>query len=744
MRSLLRHLIIFVLCSSYRHAEHNNQTKHTSNHNRMIHKGFFRKALGALTVTLGIFAETTASADEGMWLPSLISERIGDMQSKGFRLSAEDIYSVNQASLKDAVVLFGRGCTGEVVSAEGLLLTNHHCGYSQIQKHSSVEHDYLRDGFWALTRNEELPNKGLTVSFLERMEDVTSRVLEGVTPALTETKRDSIVKANTVRLVKEATSEGRGLRATVESLYYGNQYFLFLYREYSDVRLVGAPPSSIGKFGGDTDNWMWPRHTGDFSIFRIYADKDNNPAEYSEDNVPYTPKKFFKISLGGVQEGDFTFVYGFPGRTQEYIMSEGVRYVSEVSDPAKIALRTMRLDIQRKYMSQSQKVRIQYSSKNASVANAWKKWQGEMKGINRLGTVEAKREYEKRFAEWAAGTEYSTILPRLDSLYRALEPYIFAKEYYSETAATVELCRFAASVAKEIARGDNESAASMSEAFFKDYCLSIDKESFVATMSAFVKDVPAEFHPEYMEGELARYGSVGKWADALFGESVFADAEKVAKLEAADSLVMRSDPAVRFANEFRKWYGSDVYPYERSLNQEITLLYRDYMRGQMAFEPEKSFFPDANLTLRVAYGSIAGYAPADGVYYEPVSTLEGIMEKDNPDIFDYNIPQRLRDIYAAKDYGQWAITTANGKKTVPVCFIATNHTSGGNSGSPVINKDGNLIGLNFDRVWEGTMSDIVFDPDYCRNISLDIRYVLFTIDKLAGASHLLKEMVFVK
>lgn len=712
----------------------------------MTHKGFFRKALGALTVTLtlGIFAETTASADEGMWLPSLISERIGDMQSKGFRLSAEDIYSVNQASLKDAVVLFGRGCTGEVVSAEGLLLTNHHCGYSQIQKHSSVEHDYLRDGFWALTRKEELPNKGLTVSFLERMEDVTSRVLEGVTSALTETKRDSIVKANTVRLVKEATSEGRGLRATVESLYYGNQYFLFLYREYSDVRLVGAPPSSIGKFGGDTDNWMWPRHTGDFSIFRIYADKDNNPAEYSEDNVPYTPKKFFKISLGGVQEGDFTFVYGFPGRTQEYIMSEGVWYVSEVSDPAKIALRTMRLDIQRKYMSQSQKVRIQYSSKNAGVANAWKKWQGEMKGINRLGTVEAKREYEKRFAEWAAGSEYSTILPRLDSLYRALEPYTFAKEYYSETAATVELCRFAASVAQEIARGDNESAASMSEAFFKDYCLSIDKESFVATMSAFVKDVPAEFHPEYMEGELARYGSVGKWADALFGESVFADAEKVAKLDAADSLAMRSDPAVRFANEFRKWYGSDVYPYERRLNQEIMLLYRDYMRGQMAFEPEKSFFPDANLTLRVAYGSIAGYSPADGVYYEPVSTLEGIMEKDNPEIFDYNIPQRLRDIYAAKDYGQWAITMANGKKTVPVCFIATNHTSGGNSGSPVINKDGNLIGLNFDRVWEGTMSDIVFDPDYCRNISLDIRYVLFTIDKLAGASHLLKEMVFVK
>ena len=487
---------------------------------------------------------------------------------------------------------------------------------------------------------------------------------------------------------------------------------------------------------------MWPRHTGDFSIFRIYADKENNPAEYSEDNVPYKPKRFFKISLGGVQEGDFTFVYGFPGRTQEYIMSEGVRYVSEISDPAKIALRTMRLDTQKKYMSQSQKVRIQYSSKNASVANAWKKWQGEMKGINRLGTVAAKQDYEKRFSQWADGTAYSSILPRLDSLYSALEPYSFAKEYYGETAATVELGRFAASAAKEIAGGNKDRVKSMSESFFKDYYLPIDKESFVAIMTAFDKDVPEEFHPEYMKEELAKYGSVSNWADAIFNESVFADAEKVAGLEASDSAAMFADPAVRFANEFRDWYAKDVYPTEKRLNQEITLLYRDYMRGQMEFEPKKAFFPDANLTLRVAYGSISGYSPADGAYYKPQSTLEGIMQKDNPEIFDYNIPQRLRDIYAAKDYGRWAITGDNGQKTVPVCFIATNHTSGGNSGSPVINKDGNLIGLNFDRVWEGTMSDIVFDPDYCRNISLDIRYVLFTIDKLAGADHLLKEMVF--
>ena len=361
-------------------------------------KRFLTGFIAAAAMTLLSAAFFNARADEGMWLPSLISQRIGDMREKGFRLSAEDIYSINEASLKDAVVLFGRGCTGELISDEGLLLTNHHCGYGQIQKHSSVEHDYLKDGFWAMSRNEELPNEGLTVSFLERMEDVTEAVLKGYSDSMDESQRDSLVKANSAALTAEATSAGKGLRATVEALYYGNQYFLFLYREYSDVRLVGAPPSSIGKFGGDTDNWMWPRHTGDFSIFRIYAGKDNNPAEYSPDNVPYRPKKWFRISLDGVREGDFTFVYGFPGRTQEYIMSEGVRYISEVSDPHKIALRTLRLDIQKKYMASSQKVRIQYSSKNASTANAWKKWQGEMRGIRKMNTVASKKAYEHEFA----------------------------------------------------------------------------------------------------------------------------------------------------------------------------------------------------------------------------------------------------------------------------------------------------------------------------------------------------------
>ena len=696
------------------------------------------------TILMGI----SAKADEGMWLPSLISQRIADMQEKGFRLSAEDIYSVNQASLKDAVVLFGRGCTGELISAEGLLLTNHHCGYGQIQKHSSVEHDYLKDGFWAMSREEELPNPGLSVSFLERMEDVTDIILKGYEPGMSEDQRVEIVRNNSKALIDEVTKEGKGLRATVEALYYGNQYFLFLYRQYEDVRLVGAPPSSIGKFGGDTDNWMWPRHTGDFSMFRIYADKDNNPAPYSEDNVPYRPKKYFRISTKGVQEGDFTFIYGFPGSTKEYIHSEGVRYIEEIGDPHKINLRTLRLDIMNKYQAQSQKVRIQYSSKNANVSNAWKKWQGEVKGIKKMKTVQTKQEFEKAFDRWAQGGEFDGVIDRIAGIYKELEPYQFATDYYSETVRTVEIANFAMSIARLFVQEDSTmtfdsaKAAGLAEAFYKDWYLPIDKESFIAVMNEYDKNVPADFKPEYYKEKLASYGSVDAWAEDIFTGSIFTDPDKVAALTAGDKDVVMADPATEFFNEFLKWYAADFQPVTTRLNQELQLAYRDYMRGQMVYcrtqRVPKAFYPDANLTLRVAYGHIKGYSPADGVYYTPSSTIKGIMEKDNPDIFDYNIPQRLRDIYATKDYGRWA--DASGE--VPVCFIATNHTTGGNSGSPVINADGDLIGLNFDRVWEGTMSDIVFDPEICRNIALDVRYVLFTIDKIGEADYLFEEMTF--
>ena len=670
-----------------------------------------------------------AMADEGMWLPSLISQRIGDMQAKGFKLTAEDVYSVNQASLKDAVVLFGGGCTGELVSNEGLLLTNHHCGYSYIQRHSSVEHDYLKDGFWAMNRDQELPNRGLSVSFLDHMEEVTDQVLKGYDPSMTEAQRDSVVRVNSRRLIAESVKDGKGLTANVEALFYGNQYFLFVFRVFRDVRLVGAPPSSIGKFGGDTDNWMWPRHTGDFSIFRVYADKDNNPADYSADNVPYHPKKFFKINRSSVNEGDFTFVYGCPGSTQEYVMSEQVKYVAEVSDPQKIALRTQRLDIQKKYMSQSQAVRIQYSSKNASVSNAWKKWQGEEKGIKKMHTVAEKQAYEAKFKAWAKGTEYEGLVEQIGEIYARRNPTYLAYEYYNETVRTIEILQFASGLHTRLRSGT--STKDLIDSFFKDYYQPIDEECFVAMMTSFDKNVPDAYKPEYFTQKLAEYGSVEAWKDDLFGKTVFTDREKVAALTKDDFDAVSEDPAIEMYSAFAAWYAEDLAPVIRETTEALRVANRNYMRGQMEFEKDKTFYPDANLTLRVAYGHVAGYTPYDGAYYYPVSTLKGIIEKDNPDIFDYNIPQVLRDIYAE-----------GGHEAQPVCFLATNHTTGGNSGSPVLNAEGNLIGINFDRVWEGTMSDIAFDPEICRNISLDIRYLLFVVDKIGHASYLFDEMEF--
>ena len=652
------------------------------------------KRFSLLAALLALWA-LPVRADEGMWLPALISQRIEDMQAKGFRLSAEDIYSVNQASLKDAVVLFGSGCTGELVSGEGLLFTNHHCGYGYIQKHSSVEHDYLKDGFWARTRADELPNPGLTVRFLERMEDVTAAVLKGYKEKMTEEQRQALVKKNADRIKAQAVKEGNGLKASVEALYYGNQYFLFVFREYRDVRLVGAPPSSIGKFGGETDNWMWPRHTGDFSIFRIYAGQDNLPADYSESNVPYRPRMSLKISRAGVKEGDFTFVYGCPGSTQEYVHSEAVKYIQDISDPEKIALRTTRLNIMKKYMDQSQAVRIQYSSKYAGVANAWKKWQGEEKGLRKNHVVPVKQAYEKRFEEWAQGTRYEGIIGRLTNLYAARNPLYRAYEYYRESVLTIERLQMAGNP-----RFNR-----------KDYYQPIDEEMFVAMMTAFDQNVEDVYKPPYFLEKRAQYGTMEAWRDA-----VFADENEARELSVA----------------LNEHFNSTIAPPVAELGKSITLLYRDYMQGQMEFEPQKAFYPDANLTLRVAYGKVAGYRPVDAVWYNPVSTLRGIIEKDNPEIFDYNIPQTLRDIYAQ-----------GGHEDQPVCFLATNHTTGGNSGSPVLNADGNLVGINFDRVWEGTMSDLVYDPEICRNISLDVRYILFIIKEIGHAAYLLDEMTFV-
>ena len=668
-----------------------------------------KKLLLVLSLFLGVVA---ARADEGMWLPSQIAERIADMQSKGFKLSAEDIYSINSSSLKDAIVHFNGGCTGEIISDEGLLITNHHCGFGQIQSHSTVENDYLKNGFWAMTRAEELPNKGLKVSFLEYMEDVTDKVLEGYNPQMSEQEREALVRKNSIAIKKEAESKGKGLSARVAPLYYGNQYFIWVYKVFTDVRLVGAPPSSIGKFGGDTDNWMWPRHTGDFSLFRIYAGKDNEPADYSADNVPYKPKKSFKINASGIKEGDFTLVYGFPGRTNEYLMSEAVKFTADISNPHKIKLRTLRLDIQNREMGKDNAVRIKYASKNANVSNAWKKWQGEMKGIYKMKAIENKRQFEADFKRWAQGKpEYEGIIEKFEKLYAELEPLALVTDYQKEALNAVEILAYAASPKKD------------SAGFYKDYYQPIDKDIFIALFKEYDKSIADEYKSPYFKETLVAMGSVEAWAEKIFNGS----------LEDAAEVYIQTN----------KYYNDNIKPVVDSINYELALLYRTYMRGQIEYNKvnrgTRVFYPDANSTLRVAYGQVKGYSPSDAVYFTPVSSLEGIMQKDNPNIYDYDIPQKLRDLYAAKDYGVWEVDGS-----VPVAFVATNHTSGGNSGSPVLDANGNLIGVNFDRVWEGTMSDVVFDPEVCRNIALDIRYALFVVDKLAGAQHLLDEMQIIR
>ena len=674
-------------------------------------------------------------ADRGMRLPALIGTRIKDMRSKGFRLSAEDIYSVNKASLKDAVVLFNGGCTGELVSGEGLLLTNHHCGYGAIQSHSSVRHDYLTDGFWAMNRSEELPNPGLYVSFLVRMEDVTAQVLDGVRDDLPEARRDSLIRFNAARVV-DAAVRGTDCRADVEPFFYGNQYFLFVYRNYTDVRLVAAPPSSIGKFGGDTDNWMWPRHTGDFSLFRIYAGPDNAPADYSKDNVPFRPRRSLAISTRGLREGDFTFIYGFPGQTQQYVLSDAVDYLLNRGNPHKIALRTMRLDIMSEEQAKDADTRIRYASKHASVANAWKKWQGESRGLERLGTLGKKREQESRFDRWAAShPQYTGLLGWMKALYAELEPYAFARDYYNEAYRAVELSRFASAVR----RMPVSKRAAAARAFYKDYSPSIDRRIAERMLGQYLENVPQEFRPEAFVRTVDSLGGVREFVDDLFGNSLFTAPERFERMTAGDSATaqaaIEADPAVRLADAFDAVYRDRIFGRYRDLSASIASLYRTYMRGLMEMEPDAVFYPDANLTLRVSYGRMEGYKPLDGVYYTPQTTLEGIMEKDDPTVYDYNIPQRLRDLYASKDYGRWAVDG-----TVPVAFLATNHTTGGNSGSPVLNGRGELVGLNFDRTWESTMSDIEFDPSKCRNIAVDIRYVLFLIDKVGGAGYLLDEM----
>lgn len=721
----------------------------------MIRKSF------RLIVLFIILISSTLRADEGMWIPILIEKfNIEIMQEKGFKLSAEDIYSVNQASMKDAVMIFRGGCTAELISDQGLIITNHHCGYRSIQSHSTVDHDYLTHGFWAMSREEELTNPGLTVTFLKWMKDVTEEVLEGIEDGMSEEDMFDIKQENIIK-IKEEAIEGTHFTAQVKPFYYGNQYFLFVNETYKDIRLVGAPPSAIGKFGGDTDNWMWPRHTGDFSLFRIYAGEDNKPAEYLPDNVPFKPGKFFPISLKGTKPGDFTMVFGYPGSTYEYVPSFHLQMLTGDIYPALIDVRTKKLEIMQKTMEKSPEVRIQYSAKAAGVSNSWKLWKGEIRGLDKLDAVVKKQEYEKRFIEWTGANSernrmYGKLLERYEKVYGEIAPLRLGQSYLWEVFFYngVENISLASGFSNLVSMVGNdaspeeidkvlESLRRRAAGFFKNYDPATGETLAVAMLSMFEENVPGEYYPEEYKKILEKFdGNYQTWIKKVRKKSLFMD-EKVLLsflnlFKASDVKKIEKDPIYRLAQSAGKTYGEIRSEYGK-LNQELENLHRIYMKARMEFEPEKLFYPDANFSLRVSYGEVLGYDPRDAVFYKHYTTLEGVIEKDNPEIYDYNVPDKLKELYFKKDYGRYA---QDGK--MPICFLATNHTTGGNSGSPVIDAEGNLIGINFDRAWEGVMSDLIFNPKQCRNISLDIRYALFIIDKFAGAGYLLDEMTIVE
>ncbi|RLD61708.1 MAG: serine protease [Bacteroidetes bacterium] len=709
-----------------------------------------------IVIILGI--NPYSRADEGMWLPMFV-ERLNyvDMQKEGLNLTAEEIYSINHSSLKDAIAIFGRGCTSEIISEEGLLLTNHHCGYGNIQAHSSVEHDYLADGFWAMSREEELPNEGLTTKFLVRIEDVTEKVLANVKADMTEEERYSSIDKISSEISSDA-EEGTDYDAAVRSFFAGNEFYLFVYSVYRDVRLVGAPPSSIGKFGADTDNWMWPRHTADFSMFRVYTDKDGNPADYSKDNIPFKPKHSLPVSLAGVKEGDFAMILGYPGGTDRYMTSYGIKMALDISNQTIVDIRDVKLKIMMADMQADQAVRIQYASKYARTANYWKYFIGQTKGLKKLKVYDKKVELENEFSAWvdASGKKekYGKALSDNATAYDELSKYELARIYKSEAIRRgSEILGFSngyASLKDALLKKDvnQEEVDKMiaglkeqSEAYFKDYNQSTDEKLLAAMLKMYSENVPSGQQSEYLKKINSKYkGDFSAFAKKLFAASNFATSEKVnLLLEKPSAKIIEKDPAFALITAINNHYDKEIQP-------EITEAYNLLDRGDRLFvaglremQPDKKFYPDANFTMRLTYGQVLPYNPADAISFNYYTTLKGVMEKEDPNNWEFVVPQKLKDLYNDKDYGPYG---EDGK--MHTCFLSNLDITGGNSGSPVINGNGELIGLAFDGNWEAMSGDIAFEPKIQRTISVDIRYVLFIIDKFAGATHLIDEMNLVK
>ncbi|PKP29864.1 MAG: serine protease [Bacteroidetes bacterium HGW-Bacteroidetes-17] len=701
---------------------------------------------------LGI--QPIANANEGMWIPSLIARlNIAEMQKMGFNLSAEELFSIKNSSIKDAIVIFGGGCTGEIISSEGLLITNHHCGYGSIQKVSTVDNDYLTNGFWAYSKKEEIPISGLSVRFLIDMKDVTSEALKGVNANMTETERKDLIALNS-NTIRKAATEGNHYDALVRSYFEGNEYYLLVYERFDDVRLVGTPPESIGKFGADTDNWMWPRHTGDFSMFRVYMSPDGKPAQFSDKNIPLKPKHFLPISLKGVKKDDFAMVMGYPGSTDRYLSSWGVEQVINQKAPMTVAIRDRVLNIMKEDMDASEKVRLQYASKFAGIANYWKFYIGQKKGLTRLKIADKKRALEADFAKWAKGKpQFEPALGLMKEGIEEMSKNYPASLYFSEAIQRGnEIIRYSNTfklLYTELSKKEQDTKKIESiisrlksgiEGHFKDYNAPTDLKLLANSLNHYYTDIPKEVSPKYFVEIAAKYKTdFNKMADDMFKNSFFGDEQKVAKFLDDPSLKsLEKDPVFKLMQAF--------YDNQEIISAKMVLPYENLAKGNRLFvaglqqmNPNQRYSPNANSTMRVTYGSVQDYYPADAIHYNYITTLDGVMDKEDPNVREFNVPKKLKQIYEAKNYGDYA---ENG--TVVTCFLTNLDITGGNSGSPVINGDGQLIGLAFDGNWEAMSGDIAFEEKLQRCIAVDIRYVMLIIDKMAGAQNLLDEMTIVK